>query len=119
MMLSHAEEEQNDADDDHLTQMYDTIGALPEGLMGAWPRKDRWFGPEGQRLNPHRDVDGSVVEYVQGEALEERFAQEKPEGVGEEEAEVVCGLVRWALEYDPGRRPGAAELLGHAWFEEE
>ncbi|KAL1615542.1 hypothetical protein SLS54_008947 [Diplodia seriata] len=118
-LLSHDQSELDDADDDHLTQIYDTVRPLPPFLVDAWPRRDRWFGPRGERLNPHGDGEGGRAVYVPGETLEERFEKEKPGvGVGEGEARVVCGLVRWCLEYDPEKRPGAGELLEQEWFME-
>lgn len=107
------EEAENDADDDHLTQMHNIIEHLPDSIMDAWPRKDKWFA-EGMVPKPPEGMEEPVIE----DPLEKMFAEEKHPDINDEEAEVVCGLIRSILVYDPAKRPSAEEILEHPWFKE-
>lgn len=49
-------------------------------------------------------------------SLELRFADEKPDDIGETESQEILHLLRWTFQYDPSRRPSTAELLNHSWF---
>ncbi|KAI8629681.1 hypothetical protein F5Y19DRAFT_431483 [Xylariaceae sp. FL1651] len=42
-------------------------------------------------------------------SIEEMFDQAKP-NVTEEEAKAIKLLIRWILQYDPAKRPSAAEI---------
>jgi serine/threonine protein kinase len=47
-----AEDEKDDADDDHLLDLNDIIEPLPESWMLKWPRAHKYFGPNGERFLP-------------------------------------------------------------------
>ena len=49
------DDEEEDTDDDHLLEMHDILGVLPEKIMAAWPRAQKWFGINGERLNPRAE----------------------------------------------------------------
>lgn len=52
---------------------------------------------------------------VEQTSMEEEFDQAGP-NLDEEEARKVKGLIRWILQYDPAKRPSAAEILLDPWF---
>ncbi|KAI9163649.1 SRSF protein kinase 2 [Paramyrothecium foliicola] len=51
-------------------------------------------------------------------SLETRLAETKQDGVEDSEIQEVLGLLRWILNLDPEKRPSAAEILQHPWFQE-
>ncbi|KAF2501345.1 kinase-like protein [Lophium mytilinum] len=114
MMLSKEQEEQDDADDDHLTQLNDIIQPLPDSIMAAWPRASIWYGPNHEPLAPYGEGEPPHIH----DSLEVLFAKNKPDEIGDEETAVVCSLVRQILQYDPAKRPSAVDLLKHPWFSE-
>ncbi|CAK4033986.1 serine threonine- kinase SRPK3 [Lecanosticta acicola] len=71
------DDEQDDADDDHILDLTDVIGPLPERFMSKWTRRDRWIGPGGERLQPREDV--SMDAYSDGDdELEDPEDLEEP-----------------------------------------
>lgn len=114
---------QEDADDDHLIQLHNIVRPLSDSIMSAWPGASTWFDADGNPV-PQDDEhgDGAAVEIEgQGElyvydTLEQRFAKAKPADIDDEEAAIVCKLIREMLAYDPAERPSATELLKHPWF---
>jgi serine/threonine protein kinase len=110
-------------DDDHLLQMTDVLGELPENLFNKWTRAPRYFGPSRERIN------SIVEEYIEGEfpaeppyvadSLETYFREHKSGDVDERESSFIIGLVRRILQYDPEKRPSAADLLRDPWFRED
>lgn len=48
-------------------------------------------------------------------SMEEVFDQESPD-ISKEEAAKVKALIRRILQYDPKKRPSAAEILRDSWF---
>lgn len=111
-VVGRTQEDQDEADDDHLTQLNDIIHPLPDSMMAAWPRASMWYGPERQPLMPY---GGEVYIY---QRLEDLFADNKPDSIDDEEAAVLCSLIRQILKYDPAERPSAVDLLKHPWFSE-
>lgn len=123
MVIGTTQEDCDDADDDHLLQLHNILRPLPDSLMRAWPRASAWFDSEGNPV-PQADMDESGNgEKLEGEdrlgvydTLEQRFAKAKPADIDDDEAAVVCKLIREMLAYDPAERPSAADLLKHPWF---
>ena len=52
---------------------------------------------------------------VEQESMEQLFDEAKPD-ISEEEAQEVKAFIRLILQYDPAKRPSAADLLRHPWF---
>ncbi len=50
------------------------------------------------------------------DSLEKRFIEIMTGDIDEEEEKVVESLLRLILQYDPLRRPSAADLLEHPWI---
>lgn len=44
---------QEEVDDDHFLALHDVLGELPEDIAAGWTRRNLWFGPAGERLNPY------------------------------------------------------------------
>lgn len=38
------------SNDEHLIQLWEVIGPLPESLLAKWRRADQYFSPDGERL---------------------------------------------------------------------
>ncbi|KAH9874832.1 hypothetical protein J1614_004319 [Plenodomus biglobosus] len=111
MMLGHDQEEQDDTDDDHLTQLNDIIRPLPDAMMQAWPRASKWFGPNREHLQPYGDEEPYIHD-----SLDDLFNQNRSPEIDDEEAAILIALMRQILEYDPQSRPAAEDLLKHPWF---
>ncbi|KAK1963166.1 serine/threonine-protein kinase SRPK3 [Colletotrichum sublineola] len=50
------------------------------------------------------------------DSLEKLIRDNKPSDVDEAEEEIIVSLLRSIFQYDPAKRPSAADLLEHAWF---
>jgi non-specific serine/threonine protein kinase len=102
--------------DDHLLQMYQALGPLPETLLMKWPRRFRYFDTDGTPirtwLGPSPFPEESEKLPPVGEVLK---TVDLP-GMGEKEVRQVLEVLRWTLQYDPKDRPSTAELLEHEWF---
>lgn len=122
---------QEDADDDHLLEMYDILGELPGDIMALWPRAHEFFGPNGERLNRREkeddgdeediddgDEDSKDYEVFVNDPFEVLFEQNKPADIDADEASVISALIRRILKYKASERPGAAEILKEKWFED-
>jgi non-specific serine/threonine protein kinase len=114
MMLGKDQEEQDDADDDHLTQLNDIIQPLPDSIMAAWPRASNWYGPNREPLAPYSEGEPPYIH----DSLEVLFAKNKPDEIDDKESAVLCSLMKQILQYDPAKRPSAVDLLKHPWFSE-
>ncbi|KAJ4363765.1 hypothetical protein N0V95_000959 [Ascochyta clinopodiicola] len=108
MTCGYDQEHRDKADDDHLVQFNDKIRPLSESVMRSWPRKDQWYDLYHKQL----------CNFEPYKSLEQRFAKNKHPDIDDEEAAVICQLIRDILVYDPAERPSAAELLKHPWFSE-
>ncbi len=111
---------QSGRNDEHLIMFTHALGKLPDELYRQWKTSSRYFTPNRELYNIYI---GGVQE---GEkplllpiyhSMEEMFDKEAPE-MSEDEASQVKALVRRVLQYDPEKRPSAAELLDDPWFKE-
>ncbi|KAG8624535.1 hypothetical protein KVT40_007602 [Elsinoe batatas] len=102
-----------ETDDDHISQLHDILGPLPEDLKAAWPRLDRWYGPNDEPLNPFGESGDEPSIFP---PLEAAFMERKGSDVSEEQADEVCKLIRSILKHNPSERPTAMEVLKHPWF---
>lgn len=108
-------------DDAHLLDMIDRLGALPPLFLLAWPRCEKYFRATGKLYNSMVGGKPGKGILAERETLEEAFEREKPieEEFGEEEGQRVLNLLRLVLRYEPRERPGAEEILRHAWLKDE
>ncbi|KAH8722355.1 kinase-like domain-containing protein, partial [Phaeosphaeriaceae sp. PMI808] len=111
MVLGNDQQEQDDADDDHLIQMDDIIEPLPDSVMERWTRASMWYRQDRQRLQPYGN--GEIYKH---DSLEVLFEKNKPAEIGDTESATLCALMRQILSYDPVKRPSAMDLLKHSWF---
>lgn len=108
-------------DDDHLLSLSKRLGPLPDELYKQWKNSSWYYTPDRKLYNNRL---GGVVggePYMPDAApisMEEAFDNTSPE-IDEEEAGKGKALIRWILQYDPAKRPSAAEILRDPWFSEE
>ena len=138
-IASYGDDEDEEADDDHLLALNDTLEPLPDAWLAKWPRASMYFGPRRERLYPEAseaeegigagkdntsernglngDVAPDTTIFI-ADSLEVRFETEKPSEIDAEEAKQITTLIRRILQYEFSQRPTAAELLGDPWFKE-
>lgn len=120
MVFCHDQAHLDAADDDHMCQLNNIIGPMPDWLMSAWPRSNEWLEANGNRLKRkdggNVDVDDEQQDPCVNRSLEHRFASVEHPEIDEDEAAVICQLIRKILVYDPAERPSAEELLKDPWF---
>ena len=109
---SHYEEDEEEPspDDEHLQQFACVLRPLPTSILSQWPSAPKFFDQNGEAK--HDKVD-NVPPY---ESLEVLFDKDKPIDVDATERVAVLDLVRHILQYEPQKRPSAAQLLEHPWF---
>ncbi|CCF44501.1 serine/threonine-protein kinase SRPK3 [Colletotrichum higginsianum] len=85
-----------------------------------------------ERYDSHEDTEGDVVDSKDNEdfgfdigermppqtldSLEKLISDNKAADVDEAEEKKITSLLRSIFQYDPARRPSAADLLEHAWL---
>jgi serine/threonine protein kinase len=116
---------------DSLEDICDVLGHdPPETMISANVSFGKtWLEANDKRkrcpsLGFDEESDGRV--YERGEypedrkvlrcSLEERWARMKPDEFDEEETEIVLGLIKKILRWDPSDRPSAEDLLKEEWF---
>ncbi|KJZ77710.1 hypothetical protein HIM_02887 [Hirsutella minnesotensis 3608] len=104
-------------DDDHLLSLTARLGALPDQHFKHWKTSSLYFTPERNLFNCQLGgvANGRSPLMVEQTSMEELFDQAGPD-LDEEEASKVKALVRRILQYDPVKRPSAAEILLDPWF---
>lgn len=107
-------------DDEHLLSLYERFGSLPDELYQLWDSSSLYFTPERKLYNCALGgvEDGEeplMLEQVTMEGAVNRGAR----GLSSKEKRQVKGLLRWVLQFDPAKRPSAAEILRHPWFSDQ
>ncbi|KAI0456349.1 serine protein kinase [Xylaria acuta] len=97
---------ESERDDDYLLSLTAGLGALSDHLHKHWKTSSLYFTPERKLYNCLLGGMAGGEEPLMNEQLsmEELFDQIGPV------------LVRRILQYDPAKRPSAAELLRDPWF---
>jgi non-specific serine/threonine protein kinase len=122
--------QRNTIDDDHLLQLSEISGPLPEDMLAKWSRRSLYFGPGGNRLNTSPfDFDDSPIGQAMRTrskarldppaplpSLEDKFHECRPSDIDATEAKEIASLLRDILCIDPLQRPSAAQLLRRSWF---
>ncbi|KAF5234764.1 hypothetical protein FANTH_11953 [Fusarium anthophilum] len=110
-------------DDEHLLEIVEKLGPLPEELFRHWKTSSLYYNEDGKIYNWMIDgvpegEDPVTTDPSELEPMEKAFDEKCPE-MAEEEAQEVKELIRWILQYDPAKRPSAEEILRHPWFAED
>ena len=107
-------------DDDHLLALSALLGPLPDSLFEHWKTASLYFTSEREFFNCELGGVGDSGKplMLPQNSLEECFDEAAPE-VSEEEADKIKKLIRRVLQYEPTKRPSAAELLSDPWFCEQ
>lgn len=104
--------------DDHLLQLFDILGKLPESLLSNWSRSSTYFDSSGNQIKNYigdlaEDFDPQAIPFP---PLEEFFDKEKPPDMSMEDSKACKRILRWILQYDATQRPSTRELLEDPWF---
>ncbi|KAF4955680.1 hypothetical protein FGADI_4373 [Fusarium gaditjirri] len=115
--------DETEPDDEHLLEVIDRLGPLPDELYSHWETSSRYYTKDGKLYNwalggVEEGEEPNMPEPSMLSTMEEAFDKESPE-MTDEEAEEVKKLIRWILQYDPAKRPSAEEILRHPWFADE
>ncbi|GJJ15346.1 hypothetical protein Clacol_009622 [Clathrus columnatus] len=116
------EQQRNDADDDMLIQFYKVIGKLPDSIIYARPRANKWYDPVSGELLDSDEKEDEEDDYPDDgipdtyTPLESRFEQTRLSTIDDAESTVICSIIRQVLNYSPEARPSASDLLEHPWF---
>jgi serine/threonine protein kinase len=106
-------------DDEHFLQLHDILGPIPHSLGSKYSRAHIYHNEKGELVKHYIGElsSGSVSDLVEPLApLEGAFEEEKPEDLTVKDTENVKSLLPRILDYDPGKRPFAVELLEDPWF---
>ncbi|KAF4439326.1 hypothetical protein F53441_12605 [Fusarium austroafricanum] len=110
-------------DDEHLFEVIDSLGPLPDELYSHWKTASLYYTKDRKLYN--RRLGGVkegrkpvMLEPSEMLTMEEAFDKESPE-MTNKEAEEIKSLIRWILQYNPDERPSADEILCHPWFAED
>ncbi|KAL8860885.1 MAG: hypothetical protein Q9178_002640 [Gyalolechia marmorata] len=116
VVMNMGGQELDDCNDDHLLQMTDVLGPLPEHLFSRWSRSSKYFNDNGELFNSMIDGPPKIILFG---SLEDQFRKYKSNEIAEEEEGLVLDLLRCVLRYEPKERPSAEDILKHAWFRSE
>jgi serine/threonine protein kinase len=113
--------DQQEIDDDHLLQMTNILGPLPEHLYNLWTSSSKYFRADRTQYNSYLEdlsklPEGTDLLDGKYEPLAEYFESLKPEGMTDGEAERLVALLRRILQYQPEQRPTASDILNDPWF---
>ena len=103
--------------DEHLIQITETIGLLPDRLLNRWCRKEKYYLPDAGRRDDIDDKDEDGVGLADVGSLQELECRLDALEVSEEEREDILCVLRMALELDYQKRASATTLLQHPWFQ--
>ncbi|EPE02435.1 serine protein [Ophiostoma piceae UAMH 11346] len=104
-------------DDSHLLSLTAELGPLPDELFKQWKTSSLYFTPERKLFNCSTEgvPEGEEPLMLDQTSMEDMFDEAAPD-LDEDEARTVKALVRRILQYDPAKRPSAAELLADPWI---
>ena len=114
----------NDTDDDHVLQMAQFLGPLSKSFLSLYPRRNLYFNEAGGVIKDYVGETPDVTSEHDKSRSQKRLNiegcvfQERGGDLSDSEASIVAGLLRVILQFDPEKRPTAALLLKHPWFNE-
>jgi serine/threonine protein kinase len=104
--------------DEHLLQMAMRLGSLPKIFFGKWPARNDFYAPDGTLVRTDLGPDEKrPSEMYVIPSMEVEIQNLDIPGFDELGKKHVLELLRSMLNYDPAKRPSAAELLEHDWFQ--
>jgi len=89
-------------------ELISVLGPLPADLRAQWSRYSLFYSEDGTEIDPPE---------IETLPLETFWKTEAPAEMDTVEVNAVCVLLREILQYDPAKRPTAADLLNDPWFE--
>jgi serine/threonine protein kinase len=110
---------EDQANDDHLLQLFDVLGSIPRDILSKWARSDVYFNVDGENIKSYIGElpEGFDLNELQPQPpLEEFFDREKPAEMSDKESKQIKHILRWILQYDKTKRPTASEVLNDPWF---
>ena len=102
-------------DDEHLKNMIDRFGKLPDSIVSSWIRANKHINAEGKILEP----DEYNPDSCQFGDVWQGIRLAKPKDMSETEAKMFCDLLVKMLDYDINKRLSMKEVLKHPWFTAE
>ena len=92
-----ADDEDEEADDDHLLELNDILEPLPDSwLLEKWPRAHKYFGPNRERLSPEMDIE-SLEGEIFGDEAGKDFNDEADNDINDEPDENATDRVEGGL----------------------
>lgn len=118
LFLTPGYPDEGEDDDNHLLQLSDILGPLPDHVYSRWTRSSRYFDADRVHFNSYlcEMPEGTDLLEVRGLPLEQFFDSLKPSEMDDDEANEVKALLRQILQYDAAKRPTAKEILQNPWF---
>lgn len=108
-----------EADDEHLTQLIALLGPLPANLQSRWKRYSLYFDEHGNTDDPRFGNEKPTEECPRMLSLAEMVDEEIPSHIPSEEKAMINNLLHSILQYEPAQRPSVSEVLNHPWFGEQ
>ena len=111
-----------DVNDDHMLQLTDILGPMPQNLRSQWRRSPIYFDDNGEIIKHHIGPlpEDCTAEEIRADAtippLRQYFDELKPAEMSASEAEDVKDLLAWILQYDVSKRPSLSDLVQHKWY---
>ena len=104
--------------DNHLLQLGDILGQIPDHLYRYWSRSSRYFNANREQFNSYLGEVSPETDPLaaRGVSLELFFDRVKPADMGKAETVTVISLLRRILRYNIAERPTANEILQDPWW---
>lgn len=104
-------------DDEHILQLSERLGPLPDLLYKQWANSSMYYTAERVLFNCQLGgvPAGEEPLMLEQTSMEDLFDQAKPE-ISQKDAQMVKRLIRQILQYDPKERPSPDEVLQHPFF---
>lgn len=104
--------------DNHLLQLGDILGPIPDHLYRFWPRSSRYFNASREQFNSYLGKVPANTDPLaaKGVSLEPFFDSVKPAEMSNIEARAITSLLRRILRYNIAECPTAHDILQDPWL---